>query len=249
MAETSETPVSNPAKPIRVMIVDDQQIIQQGLATILKYQPDIEVVGTASNGQEVIESAPGLQPDVILMDIRMPVLDGVAATARLRQLLPACRIVMLTTFNDEDYILEALRAGASGYLLKDIPSQKLTQAIQMIHAGIYQLDPEVAAKLIASLPTSLSGSNSQKTTSEIARPGTSPEIPVAKPEAKRKFDLSEREIEILRLVANGATNREIAEKLVISEGTVKNHVSNILSRLNLRDRTQAAIFGRDNGLL
>jgi DNA-binding NarL/FixJ family response regulator len=219
---------------VRVLVVDDQQIIQEGISTILSYQAGIEVVGLANNGQVAIEQALRLQPDVILMDVRMPVMDGVAATAQLRLQLPTSRILMLTTFDDEEYVLEALRAGATGYLLKDIPGRELAQAIRSVQAGLYQLDPSVANRVIARLNHPLPDQSF-------------PAGPVRS--SALKVDLTEREIEILRLIASGASNREIAQQLVITEGTVKNHVSNILNRLSLRDRTQAALFAREQGLL
>jgi len=212
---------------VRVLVVDDQRLMRDGIASLLRIQENIEVVGQAANGLEALEQANLLLPDVILMDVRMPKMDGVTATAKLRGLLPTCKILMLTTFDDEEYVLEALKAGASGYLLKDIPVQDLAQAVQAVHKGIYQLDPGVASKLLANL----AGTNK--------RPDPPPLL----------GDITGREREVLRLVAQGATNREIAEKLVISEGTVKNHISNILGRLGLRDRTQAAIFARENNLL
>lgn len=237
-------------QPVRVLVVDDQQIIQQGLVTILKYQPGLEVVGTAANGQEALEQALRLRPDVVLMDVRMPVLDGVAATARLRRELPDCRVLMLTTFDDEEYVMEALRAGATGYLLKDIPGQELAQAIRAVQAGIYQLDPAAAGKLLANLSPTRPGppSNPFSKAEAALSSGSSSNLPGGLKPGK-KTDLTERELQILRLIAAGATNREIAETLVITEGTVKNHISNILSRLNLRDRTNAAIYARENGLL
>ena len=217
---------------VRVLIVDDQQLMRDGIASLLKLQDGLEIVGMAANGQEAVELATSQQPDVILMDVRMPVLDGVAATEQIHRQIPACKILMLTTFNDEAYVLEALQVGASGYLLKDLPARDLAQAIQAVHRGIYQLDPTVADQLKALL----------------SRAQTAREQPGAL-KATDEADLTERELEVLRLIARGATNREIAETLVISEGTVKNHISNILGRLNLRDRTQAAIYARDHGLL
>ena len=217
---------------VRVLIVDDQQLMRDGIASLLKLQDGLEIVGMAANGQEAVELATSQQPDVILMDVRMPVLDGVAATEQIHRQMPACKILMLTTFNDETYVLEALQVGASGYLLKDLPARDLAQAIQAVHRGIYQLDPTVADQLKALL----------------SRAQTAREQPGAL-KAIDEADLTERELEVLRLIARGATNREIAETLVISEGTVKNHISNILGRLNLRDRTQAAIYARDHGLL
>ncbi len=223
---------------VRVLVVDDQQLMRDGIASLLSIQDGIEVVGTAANGQEAIEQTLALQPDVVLMDVRMPVLDGVAATAQIRRQLPDCQVLMLTTFDDDEYVIEALRAGASGYLLKDIPAQHLAQAIQAVHRHIYQLDPSVARRVVASL----AGSASQE-----QRPPTPLQPTAAPASAVKPGLLTEREIDVLRLIAQGATNREIAERLVISEGTVKNHISNILGRLGLRDRTQAAIYAREQG--
>lgn len=212
---------------VRVLVVDDQRLVREGIASLLSIQEGIEVVGTAVDGQDAVEKAPQLQPDVILMDVRMPTLDGIAATAAIRRMLPDCRVLMLTTFDDEEYIIRSLQVGAMGYLLKDIPAGDLAQAIRLTSAGIYQLSPSVAGKLVGQLG---------------ARARTGP--PSAPP-----TDLTERELEVLRLVARGATNREIAEALMVSEGTVKNHVSNILGRLGLRDRVQVAIYAYDHGLV
>ena len=232
MSQPNQPSQQSSEQAVRVLIVDDQQLMRDGIASLLKLQDGLEIVGMAANGQEAVELATSQQPDVILMDVRMPVLDGVAATEQIHRQMPACKIVMLTTFNDEAYVLEALQVGASGYLLKDLPARDLAQAIQAVHRGIYQLDPTVADQLKALL----------------SRAQTAREQPGAL-KAIDEADLTERELEVLRLIARGATNREIAETLVISEGTVKNHISNILGRLNLRDRTQAAIYARDHGLL
>jgi DNA-binding NarL/FixJ family response regulator len=218
---------------VRVLVVDDQRLMRDGLASLLSIQAGIQVVGTAANGQEAVEQAVVLHPDVILMDVRMPAMDGVHATAQVRSQLPNCKVLMLTTFDDEEYIIDALRAGASGYLLKDIPAHDLARAVLAAYQGIYQLDSAIASKLVAAL------SSPHKTVTSVNVPTVSPPFE----------DLTVREIEVLRLIAQGATNREIAEKLVLSEGTVKNHISNILSRLGLRDRTQAAIYARDHSLL
>lgn len=223
---------------VRVLVVDDQQLIREGIASLLSIQDGVEIVGTAADGQEAVKQALSLSPDVILMDVRMPVMDGVTATAHIRRQLPACQVLMLTTFNDEDHIVKALQAGASGYLLKDIPANDLAQAVRLTHAGIYQLDPSVAGKLVGALdqpPRSSGKAVSQVEGAEAASRTMSP--------------LTDRELQVLRLIAQGATNREIAAQLVISEGTVKNHISNILSRLGLRDRTQAAIYARDHHLI
>jgi len=205
--------------------------MRDGIASLLSIQAGIAVVGTAANGQEAMEQAIALSPDVILMDIRMPVMDGIAAAGEVRRRWPGCQVLMLTTFDDEEYIVKALIAGASGYLLKDIPAQDLAQAIRLAHRGIYQLDPSIAGKLVGAL-------------TGATRPVEKPAVP-----ADDLAALTEREIEVLRLIATGATNREIAQELVISEGTVKNHVSNILTCLGLRDRTQAAIYARENNLI
>jgi len=214
---------------VRVLVVDDQRLMRDGIASLLSIQEGVEVVGTAANGQMALEQALSLSPDVILMDVRMPIMDGVTATLHVRRKLPACQVLMLTTFDDEEYIVEALRAGASGYLLKDMPSRDLAQAICLTHAGIYQLNPSVVNKLVNALN----------------RPTPTPVPPDPIPE----HGLTQRELDVLLLIATGASNREIAKKLVVSVGTVKNHVSNILSRLGLRDRTQAAIYAREHKLL
>ncbi|HKV57956.1 MAG TPA: response regulator transcription factor, partial [Ktedonobacteraceae bacterium] len=213
---------------VSVLVVDDQRLMRDGIASLLEMQDAIEVVGTASNGQEAIEKAIALRPDVILMDVRMPVMDGVVATGRIRRELPSCRILMLTTFDDEAYIIDALRAGANGYLLKDLPAPDLASAVQAVYKGIYQLDPLVASKVIASLSRqqTLDSTNQPLPVSPAA--STMSDAGALSP---RPADLTSREVEVLRLIAKGATNREIAEQLVISEGTVKNHISNILSRL------------------
>lgn len=177
------------------------------------------------------------------MDVRMPVMDGVMATEQVRRQVPNCKILMLTTFDDEEYVLEALSRGASGYLLKDIPARDLAQAVQAVHRGIYQLDPAVMSRVMTSL---VGLKHAEGRTSPSMTPLSRDAAP---PSSLKHAGLTEREIEVLRLIAQGATNREIAEKLVISEGTVKNHISNILSRLELRDRTQAAIYARENALL
>ncbi|GGX63313.1 DNA-binding response regulator [Streptomyces fructofermentans] len=208
-------------------MVDDQQLIRDGIASLLSIRPGISVVGTAADGREAVVKAVELRPDVALMDVRMPVLDGVEAAAVLRDRVPGCRVVMLTTFDDEEYVVQALRAGASGYLLKDLPADELAHAIRLAHSGVTQLDSSVAGRLAAALP---------------------PPLPAPTPGSGSPA-LSPREIDILRLVARGRTNREIAGELYLSEGTVKNHVSRILGRLRLRDRTQAALRARDLGLL
>jgi DNA-binding NarL/FixJ family response regulator len=213
---------------VRVLVVDDQRLVREGVASLLALEPGIEVVGTAADGREAVEHAVTRQPDVVLMDVRMPGTDGVEATATVRRRAPGVRVVMLTTFDDEDYVVRALRAGASGYLLKDLPAADLARAVRLAHAGVDQFDPAAVGRLLAALHR--------------------PADPGADVAAAGRTGLTLREVEVLRLLARGASNREIAARLVVSEGTVKNHVSHILARLGLRDRTQAALHARDLGL-
>jgi DNA-binding NarL/FixJ family response regulator len=221
------------ARPVRVLVVDDQELVREGIASLLGIQPGISVVGTASDGRQAIEAALSSEPDVILLDVRMPEMDGVEAVGVLRRRVPACRVVMLTTFDDEEYVVEALKAGATGYLLKNLPAGELADAVRLAHAGVAQFDSSVTGHLASALRS--------------APPRPTPASPAA--ETAEMGVLTAREIEILRLVATGSTNREIAARLYLSEGTVKNHISRILTRLGLRDRTQAALYARDHGLL
>jgi len=215
---------------IRVLLVDDQALFREGLETLLSVHKDIQVVGQASNGQEAVEVAASVRPDVVLMDVRMPVLNGVRATRRLKKALPQCRVIVLTTFDDDEYVFDALHAGAVGYLLKDVASARLVEAIRATARGESILEPSVAAKVIA----------------EFTR--VSSMVPSAQMEQLVE-PLSERELEILGLIARGASNKEIADQLFIAEGTVKNHVTHILGKLGVRDRTQAALKARELGLL
>lgn len=224
-----------PVQPIRILIVDDQRLIREGIASLMSLQPGIEVIGIAANGQEALELASKTAPQVVLMDVRMPVMDGVEATVHLKRQYPAIKVLMLTTFDDEEYVLEALKAGASGYLLKNIPESDLAQAIIAVHKGIYQLDPAIAQTVIASL-----GGSSPSAKPVLPENTTNPPLP--------KANLTEREIEVLKLLAQGMSNSEISRKLRISDGTVKNHISSILSRLKVRDRLQAIIFAREHNL-
>ena len=214
---------------IRILLVDDQQLFREGLRTLLSVQSDFEVVGEAENGEEALRLAKSLHPDVVLMDLRMPLMDGVAATRRLGEVEPEASVIVLTTFDDDEYVFDGLRAGALGYLLKDAPSEKLFEAIRAAARGESFLQPSVASKVVAEF-------------TRLARQAPSREETLVEP-------LSEREIEVLRLVAQGLTNREIAERLFIAEGTVKKHLTSILSKLNVRDRTQAALKGRELGLI
>jgi DNA-binding NarL/FixJ family response regulator len=219
--------------PVRVLVADDQRLIRDGIASLLALQPGIEVVGTAADGREAVTAALELAPDVVLMDVRMPELDGVQAAMVLRRDAPDCRVIMLTTFDDEEYVVEALAAGAVGYLLKDLPAAELAAAVRLACAGVAPLDPAVARRLAATA---------------APRPST-PDECLSTRDGPATGALTAREIDVLRLVATGSTNREIASRLYLSEGTVKNHISRILARLGLRDRTQAALYARDHRLI
>ena len=225
---------------VRVLVVDDQELVREGIASLLGIQPGMNVVGTASDGAKAVAAALEVKPDVILMDVRMPEMDGVEAVTVLRDRAPACRVVMLTTFDDEEYVVRALQAGAAGYLLKNLPAAELADAVRLAHAGVAQIDASVTRRLAATLASAAeTGSGETGSATAAAR----------QPETGHAGALTAREIEILRLVAAGSTNREIAARLFLSEGTVKNHISRILTRLGLRDRTQAALYARDRGLL
>jgi DNA-binding NarL/FixJ family response regulator len=211
---------------IRILIVDDQALFREGLRTLLSVQAGLEVVGEAGNGEEALRQADALKPDVILMDLQMPVMDGAVATRRLKARPSDAKVIVLTTFDDDENVFEGLRAGAVGYLLKDTPSAKLVEAIRLAARGESFLEPSVAAKVV----------------SEFARLSPRPLDALAEP-------LSQREIEVLRLVARGASNKEIAAELVIAEGTVKNHLTNILAKIDAADRTEAAMKARALGLI
>lgn len=204
---------------IRILLVDDQHIIRQGLKSMLESNADMKVVGEAENGQRAIDQISTLQPDIVLMDIRMPIMDGVAATGAIVQQYPDAKVLVLTTFDDDEYVSQAMRLGAKGYLLKDTEPDELALAIRSVQKGHTQLGPGLFEK---ALKMPVTGS-----------------IVVSPPELAQ---LTPRELDVLRLIASGANNREIAQALFLSENTVKNYVTNILSRLNLRDRTQAALL-------
>jgi DNA-binding NarL/FixJ family response regulator len=209
---------------IRLLLVDDQNLICQGLKAMLSLEADLEVVGIANNGEVAIEQVAALQPDVVLMDVRMPIMDGREATRMITQQYPQVKVLVLSTFDDDQYIADAMRAGAKGYLLKDMPSEELAQAIRFVHLGYTQLAPGLMEKLIAGFSTTPTPTTKLESTSAAL------------------VQLTPREQEVLQLVAAGATNRDIAQQLFISEGTVKTHVTHLLNRLNLRNRSQLAIY-------
>jgi DNA-binding NarL/FixJ family response regulator len=229
----------------RVVVVDDQALLRQSFQRLLQLEGDgIQVAGSAGDGQEALELVERLEregalPHVVLMDVRMPRLDGVRATEIMQSRWPDVRVLILTTFDDEEYILAGLRAGAKGYLLKDATAEELVNAIRAVARGEAPLQPSVAAKLVARF-TNHADAGAVPAPSAAGRGGPG-NPPVG--------DLTEREREILGHLARGSTNREIGEALFITEGTVKNHVSNILSKLGLRDRTQAALWAREHGLV
>lgn len=212
------------APRIRILIADDHTLVREGLRSLIGTEQGMEVVGEAANGAEAVRRVELLRPDVVLIDLVMPEMDGIAAIARIKQIDPQARILALTSFSDDDKVLSAIKAGALGYLLKDSTPQELLQAIRHVHQGEAFLDPTVALKVIG----------------ELTRPSAAP--------ATDEHALSEREVEVLRLVAEGLSNQEIAEKLGVSERTVRNHVGSILSKLHLANRTQAALYALRQGI-
>jgi DNA-binding NarL/FixJ family response regulator len=213
---------------IRILLVDDQQLVRDGISALLALQKGIEIVGSASDGQAAVDFLAGSSADVVLMDIRMPGMDGITATGLIKTTYPDVLVIMLTTFDDEEYIIRSLQAGACGYLLKDIPTQELAQAVRLAFNGIFQLSSTAIGKLVDEQLFKLPGKPDQ--------------------DDRLLGNLTDREVEILDLIATGATNKEIAEKLFISVGTVKNHVSRILAGINARDRVAAAIMAIQHGL-
>jgi DNA-binding NarL/FixJ family response regulator len=213
---------------VRVVIADDQGMVRSGFTTLLNSEPDIEVIGEAVNGAEAVSRAVALRPDVILMDVRMPVLDGLQATRQITAMIDPPKVLVLTTFDLDDYVYQALRWGASGFLLKDASAEELANAVRVVAAGDALLAPGVTKRLIA----------------EFARLGAP-----RGPSRRQLEDLTERETEVLALVARGMSNAEIAGRLVVAEQTIKTHVSRILMKLGLRDRTQAVVLAYETGLV
>ncbi|MET8102531.1 response regulator transcription factor [Streptomyces sp. NPDC005236] len=214
---------------IRVVIADDQQMVRQGFTVLLNTHPGIEVIGQAVDGVDAVRKVAELSPDVVLMDIRMPELGGIEATRRITTDTPHIKVLVLTTFDLDEYVYEALRAGASGFLLKDASADQLAEAVRVVAAGDALLAPGITRRLIA----------------EFSRLGTTPRAPLK----QRVGDLTERETEVLAHIAQGLSNAEIAQRLVVAEQTVKTHVGRILVKLGLRDRTQAAVFAYESGLV
>jgi DNA-binding NarL/FixJ family response regulator len=211
---------------IRVLIAEDQTLMRQGLRTILELNEGFAVVGEAASGRQAVERALALQPDVVLMDVQMPEMNGVAATAQITQALPTTRVILLTTFDYDEYVFDGMKAGARGYLLKDMAMAELLSTIRRIHAGESIVQPSVATRLIADL--------SQRRST---------------PQQPDDESLSARELEVLRLLADGWTNKAIAARLVLTEGTVKNYVSTILDKLHAANRTHATQIARKHGLI
>lgn len=215
-------------KKIRVMLVDDQRLMRDGIRTLLELEEAFEIVAEFENGQQAVDTYAQVQPDVVLMDIRMPKLDGVEATKAIRAHHPDAKILVLTTFDEDAYVFDAIRAGAMGYLLKDVSGADLAHAIRTIAAGGVLIGPEVAQKVMQQF------SNVSKT---------------AVSTAKLRDPLTDRELEILQLMAHGFSNPQIAKKLHLAEGTIKNYVSTILQKTAARDRTQAVVFAKELGLI
>lgn len=214
---------------IRVLLVDDQTMFRDGLKVLLRAEKDLEVIGEAGDGEEALQKAAELKPDVILMDLRMPVMDGATATRHLKSRHPECRVIVLTTFDEDAAVFDAMRSGAIGYLLKDAPTEKLYEAIRAAYRGESVLQPSVAARLVAQF--SRLAESAPRWSQELVEP------------------LSAREMDVLRLMTAGDTNREIAQKLVVAEGTVKNHVTSIFNKLDVTDRTKAVVRARELGLV
>ncbi len=215
---------------IRVLLVDDQRLMRDGMRTLLSLEPDLQVVGEAGNGQEGVQLALSLQPDVVLMDIRMPGMNGVEATRAIRSALSETKVLVLTTFDDDAYVMDALKEGAAGYLTKDLPSEQIAEAIRTLQGGGVIMPPPIAAKVVA----------------ELAKRSSAPAPDPA--DAGVLEHLTERECEVLRLLGQGYSNKEIGDALYITEGTAKNHVSSVIEKLGLRDRTQAALWAVRHGL-
>ncbi len=213
---------------IRLLLVDDHVMLRQGTAELLRREPDLEVVGEAGDGQQALELAHALQPDIVVMDVRMPILSGVEATRRIRQTLPAIQVLVLTAHDDDDYVFSLLQAGASGYILKTAPIGDLIQAIRQVHAGESPLDPAIAHKVIA----------------QMTRPQ-----PAGGGDLEKKIDLTARELEILQLLAHGLSNRAMADALFVSDRTIQAHLTSIFAKMQVASRLEAVLAGIRRGWL
>ena len=222
---------------IKVLLVDDQTLIRQGIRLLLEIEPDIQVVGQAANGRAALEQVEALHPDVVLMDVRMPEMDGVVATRTLSVGHPEVKVIILTTFEDDETVFEGLKAGARGYLLKDISSEEMAQAVRKVAAGEALIEPRLTRKVLAEFSRLASAHDGQASAKNSLAAESLP------------APLTERELEVLKALARGLSNREITDELVITEGTVKNHVSSVIDKLGVRDRTQAILKGQDLGLI
>ena len=244
--------------PVRLLICEDQTLMREGLRIVLSLEPGFEVVGEARDGAEAVRLAEALRPDIVLMDVQMPRQDGVQATAAITARNLPCRVIILTTFDYEDYVFEAIKAGAVSYLLKDTPAADLAETIRRVHAGESFIAPKVATKLLMEFARrgTLRPAEAAETPDAAAPDGTATagtaerdRSGAGRPVAGAESDLSQREIEVLRLLAQGESNREIGDRLALAEGTVKNYVSNILMKLHAANRTQAANLARERGLI
>lgn len=222
---------------IRVLLVDDQTLIRQGIRLLLELEPDIQVVGQAADGHEALQQVETLHPDVVLMDVRMPEMDGVVATRELAAGFPDVKVIILTTFEDDETVFEGLKAGARGYLLKDISSEEMADAVRKVAAGEALIQSRLTRKVLAEFSRLAAATDWH---SSVKTGAGSDALPVP---------LTEREQEVLQALARGLSNREIAGQLVITEGTVKNHVSSLIEKLGVRDRTQAILKGQELGLI
>lgn len=217
---------------IKILLVDDQKLVRQGIHFLLESEEDLQVIGHATNGLEALEASVNLEPDVILMDIRMPEMDGVQATRAILEKKPGIGIIILTTFEDDEYVFDGLKAGARGYFLKDVSSDELAAAIRTVYQGGALIQPSITRKVLSEFSRLAGVTTKNKTV-----------------EADLVDPLTDREMEVLQALAEGLSNKEISQKLFITEGTVKNHVSNLIAKLNVRDRTQAIIRAQDSGLI
>jgi DNA-binding NarL/FixJ family response regulator len=222
---------------IKVLLVDDQNLIRQGIRLLLELEPDIQVVGQAADGRRALQQVEALHPDVVLMDVRMPEMDGLTATRLLSASHPEVKVIILTTFEDDETVFDGLKAGASGYLLKDISSEEMAQAVRKVAAGEALIQSRLTRKVLAEFSRLASATDRQAPPKTTA---VAEALPVA---------LTERELQVLQALTHGLSNREIADQLVITEGTVKNHVSSLIDKLGVRDRTQAVLKAQELGLI